>query len=143
MPNVKTYAPDEVTVWFGSTRLTGFFDGTHIEIKRDEDAVMKHTGNDGAVTRALNRNKGGSVTVTLTQSADVNDMLSGYAAADEETGAGYQSLFIKDLRGTTLVEAPFAWVKKLPDTAFAKEIQGRAWEFDCAELIMNVGGSVL
>src|SRR5690606_21818859 len=117
-------------------------DGTHIEITRDEDAVMKHTGNDGSTARSINRNRGGSITVTLQQTAPVNDVLSAYAAADESTGLLTGSILVKDLFGTTIAESGDAWIKKLPDAAFGKEIQGRAWVFDCGELVLNVGGSL-
>lgn len=140
---MKTYDPAQVVVTLGPYLLSGFAEGTFIKVSRDEDAFSKKTGVDGETARARNKNRAGSVEVTLLQSSQSNDTLSQIAQADEVGGQGVYPLMIKDLLGTTLVSAPFAWVKKLADVEDGKEIVDRAWTLDCASPIaINVGGTL-
>lgn len=140
---LKNYDPSKIVIAFKGIRLTGFAEGSFVSIARNEDGFTLHVGSDGMPTRAKNRNKSGTVTVTLVQSAPINDQLSAFALADELTGLATGDLIIKDLLGTTLAESAEAWIKKLPDSDFAKEVQSRAWVFECAVLNHNVGGAVL
>lgn len=139
----KLYDPKAVIVTWGPYLLSGFMDGTFITVARDEDAFMKKIGVDGEVARARNQNKGGSVTFTLLQTSSSNDALSAEALNDELTGTGSHPLMIKDLFGTTLRMAPNAWVKKLAEDEFAKEISGREWTLDCDQVTGIVGGALV
>ncbi len=139
----RNYDPGRVVVTFKGIRLLAPQDGTFVSAEREEDAFTKQVGSAGDVTRSRNRNISGSVTVTLQQASPTNDLLSALAEADELTGLNYGALMVKDLNGTTLLEAPNAWIRKTPTVEFAKEASGREWVFDCAQLIMNVGGSII
>lgn len=143
MAEVHTYDPVKIVFTFMGIRLTGFAEGTFLEAQRDEDGVSKYTGTDGNVCRAINRNRGGSITGTFTQSASVNDILSGYINQDEETGLIVGPALVRDLFGTTIIESPYTWIKKHPNSVYAKEVQARQYVFDCAELIMFNGGSIV
>lgn len=138
---MKTYDPAQIVVTLGPYLISGFAEGTFVKVSRDEDAFLKKVGVDGESARARNKNRAGSVELTLLQSSASNDTLSSIALADELAGQGVYPLMIKDLQGTTLVMAPNAWVKKVADVEEAKEITDRAWVLDCASpLQMNVGG---
>lgn len=139
--STKLYDPNSVVVTWGPYLLQGFMDGTWLEVTRDEDAFMKKIGADGEAARARNKNRGGSVTLTLLQTSSSNDSLSAEQIADELAGTGSHPLMVKDLFGTTLITAPNAWVKKPADVVFAKEIQGRAWTLDCDLLLGQRGGA--
>ena len=138
---VYTYDPTEVVLTVGGVPLSGFTDGAFIKVSRDEDAYMKAVGADGQVSRAKNANKSGSITITLKQTSPANDVLSGYALADEVGNAGLVPVLIKDLLGTTLVSSSGAWVKKVSDTEMGKEISDREWVLDCESINMVVGGN--
>lgn len=140
MADLHTYDPAKVVVTFNGLRLTGI---QKVTVKRDEDAVMKHVSTDGTVTRAINRHRGGEVTVDIVQSSPTNDILSAFAQDDEDLALLTGVLQVEDLFGTTLEYAGHAWIKKTPDSNFEKEVQDRAWVFDCAELRRFVGGSVV
>jgi hypothetical protein len=140
---MNTYDPALVTLMFGGQAIVGYAEGTFINAARSEDAFSFRAGSDGQVVRSRNRNRTGSVTITLLPSSPSNDILSGIALADEQAGLGVYPLFIKDLSGTTLVTAPSAWVRKLAELAFAKEAsEDREWVLDCDELVVHVGGLV-
>jgi hypothetical protein len=131
-----------VTLSFGGQAIVGYAEGTFINTSRTEDGFSFRVGSDGNVVRSRNRNRTGSVTVTLLPSSPSNDILS--TLADEKGGLGVYPLFIKDLSGTTLVTAPSAWVRKMAEVAFAKEAsEDREWVLDCDELVIHVGGLLL
>lgn len=138
---VKTYDPKQVVVSIGGIPISGYLDGTFIQVTRDEDAFAKKTGADGETSRAKSNSRGGSVTLSLAQTSLSNDALSALAAVDENTGNGVVPLLVKDVRGTSLIASASAWIKKLPDTIYSKEIEGREWVIDCADLQIFVGGN--
>ncbi len=137
------YDPGLIIVSFKGVRLLGPAEGTFVTAERAEDAFTSQVGSAGDVTRSRNRNKMGSVTYTCQQGSPSNDVLSALQAADELTGLGFGSLMVKDLIGTTLVEAPSAWIKKIANPEFAKEAGPRAWVFDCAQLYIYTGGALI
>jgi hypothetical protein len=144
MADFKNYDPGRVFVSFNGIRLTGFAAGTFVSAEREEDGFTKVVGSGGDTTRVRNRNRSGMVTVTLLAASPTNDLLSAVAAQDELFGLGTGPLLVKDGNGTTLLEAESAWIRKIPTTAYSKEGEdSREWIFDCAELVMAVGGSLL
>lgn len=143
MSTLFNYTPDKFTVSFKGVNITGFQDGTFIEVERDEDGFTKHVGALGDVTRVRNLNRAGKVTITLIQAAPTNDQLSAIASSDEQFGDGVGALLIKDLNGTTRVSSAEAWIQKWPKVERGKESLSVVWVIECAVLTMsNVGGNV-
>jgi hypothetical protein len=134
------YDPANVVITWGNNLIQGYAKNTFIKASRSEDAFSMDVGADGEVSRARNRNRTGTVEVTLGQWSQSNDVFSAGALADELTGTGVQPLLIKDLFGTTLLEAPHAWVKKRADIEFGREQGDRVWVLDCDLLLGNIGG---
>lgn len=139
----KNYDPGRVVMSFRGIPVRGVMDGTFISVARAEDSFEMAVGAQGDVTRVRNRNRAGRVTLTLQQASPSNDLLSAVAVQDELFGLGFGPLMIKDLNGTTLVMAGVAWIVRPSDIEFADAATGREWMFDCAELVMSVGGSVI
>jgi len=137
----KNYDPSRVVVTFRGILLQGFADGAFVSTERSEDAFSASAGAAGDVTRVRSRNRMGSVTVTLMAASPSNDSLSAVAAQDEAFGTGYGPLMIKDLNGTTLIQASTAWIKKVPSVEFGKDASSYEWVFECADMIKHVGGA--
>lgn len=138
----SNYDPGRVVASFRGIPFLAYMDGTFISAERTNDAFSMQVGAGGDVTRVRSRDLTGSVTFTLQAASPTNDLLSAVAAEDELFGTGYGALMIKDLNGNTLLEAPTAWIRKLPTTEFSDEASGREWVLDCSELIMFVGGAI-
>lgn len=136
------YDPGRVVAAFRGIPILGYADGTFIAVERAEDAFTSEVGAGGDVTRVRSRNRTGTATFTLLSSSPTNDLFSGVALEDEMFGTGVGPLLVKDLNGTTLIEAPVAWIKKSPAVEYAKEAGSREWVIECAELFMKVGGAV-
>lgn len=137
----KTYDPKAVVVNYGGVDLSGFADGSFIDIERSTDAYEKTTGADGRTDRVKLNDSSGMITITLQQTSDSNDYLSSVALLDENTSDAVLPFMIKDFSGKSLYLSPSAWVKKIPNGGFDKQIGTREWQFDCTDLQMFHGGN--
>ena len=138
---VRTYDPKSVVITVGGVPMSGFADGTFLEITRDDAAFTKVVGADGTTTRVKSNNTGGSMTITLKQSSPSNDVLSAFAQADELTNTGVVPILVKDLSGNSIYFSATGWIQKYPDSVFANEINNRAWVLDLADVDMFVGSN--
>lgn len=136
------FNPKRVACNWRGIPFSGFMDGTVIAVEADEDATMKHVGVDGKATVALNANKGAGFTFTFAQGSPVNALLSALVPDADRNFFPTGELLIKDLNGTTLVHAEIAWIKKVANIEYGKEILGREWAFDCEAATILVGGSL-
>lgn len=136
----KTYDPAVVFVKFKGMTLTGFMDGTFVTVERKEETWMPFVGVNGETARARNRNKSGTVKVTLMQTSSSNDFLSRQMIDDEATGLGTGPLLVKDGLGSTIAGCDDAYLLKPANIEYGKEIVAREWTFECPALDMFVGG---
>jgi len=141
MAAIKTYAPDKVSVVFGGAILSGYAEDTFVKVEQSVEAFTKHIGADGEVSRTRNTDKSGTITVTLKQTSDSNDTLSAFYLADIASLQGYLPVIVKDNIGRTLAAGSSAWIQKLPESEFGKEISDREWVIEVADLQYFVGGN--
>ena len=138
---LKTYDPSQVVITVGGAIISGYADGAFITLSRNSDMFSRVAGADGENARVKSSDKSGKVTLTLMQTSDSNDILTGFAAADELANSGVVPFAMKDISGRTVALAPRAWVTKLPDSEFGKEAGTREWVLEMDELDMFVGGT--
>jgi hypothetical protein len=136
----KTYDPGKVIVTFKGQLISGFADGTFISAERAGDAFTKTVGSGGEVARSRNRDKSGTVTLTLMETASGNAILAAFANQDELLGTGQGVLFIKDLSGNELISGN-AWIQKRPTMEKGKEVSNREWTFAVESLELFEGGA--
>ncbi len=147
MSNFHQYDPGKVILSIGlsPSPITGYQKGTFIKVARDAQAFMKFVGSDGEVTRVRNRNRAGSLEITLQQGSQSNATLSAIAKADELTGAGVFPITLMDMSGTdpkTTAAATQGWIRKMPDASFGGESEeGRVWIIDLASMEHFLGGN--
>ena len=139
---VKTYDPKKVIITFGGVPITGFADGTFIQVTQDADSWAKKVGADGEVVRAKSNDNTHTVTITLQQSSGSKDYLSTCLNLDKLTNKGMLPLVITDLNGTTLESWLQAWVSKDPDWEYAKEATDRAWVLMTGQAATTLYGGV-
>ena len=138
---VRTYDPANVIVSIGGTPMSGYADGTFINVSRDENAFTKVTGADGEVGRSKSNNRSGSLTLTLMQTSMSNDILSAIALLDEVSNAGVVPVLVKEIGTDTILMAGEGWIQKMPSYEASKEIGNREWILDLATLGMFEGGN--
>jgi hypothetical protein len=123
-----------VTVIFVGYILSGFADGTFVQVAPAEDNFTKKVGADGEVARAQGRNATSEVTITLLATSDSNDILNTIKESDRLISDGVLPLsIIDDSTGRTDYYWPEAWIKKTPEGEFGKEVGDRAWVFDTGQ----------
>jgi hypothetical protein len=138
---VKTYDPRQVLISFRDQRLTGFADGDMITFTIPE-AFTGHVGTDGLVTRIATNNNLVPFVVRASQTADANDVLSGFFASDRAApnGAGVGPFLVQDLLGRTKIRLN-AWISKPPDPNFGAGNTAREWQFQGELVQLDVGGN--
>lgn len=138
---VRTYDPKSVVITIGGVPMSGFSDGTFLEVDRDEPTWTKVVGADGLVTRGKTNNFSGTLTLTLKQSSPSNDVLSGFMAIDEATNQGIVPVLVKDLSGNSIYFSARAWITQYANSTFAKDISDRQWVLSLDEVDMFVGSN--
>ena len=139
--SVRTYDPANVIITIGGVAMSGFSDGTFLEVDRNEPTWNLVVGADGLATRGKTNNFSGTLTLTLKQSSPSNDVLSGFMAIDEATNAGIVPIFVKDLSGNSTYFAAQGWVTQYANSTFGKDISDRQWVISLAVADMFVGSN--
>ena len=132
MAGVKTYDPKKVIVVFGSVNITGFDEGTFVQIETQGDGTTAVVGCDQEVVRSISpQSILKKIVITLLQSSDSNDKLSSIQDSDNQSGNGVKALSIKDLSGRTLLKSSSAWIVKKPQVQRGRSAGGGKceWEF--------------
>ena len=138
---VRTYDPKQVIITVGGVPMSGFSDGTFLEIDRNEPTWNMVVGADGLVTRGKTNNFSGTMTLTLKQSSPSNDVLSGFMAIVEASNSGVFPILVKDLSGNSIYFAGQAWVTQYANSTFGKDISDRQWTLSLAEADIFVGSN--
>lgn len=142
MAQFYQYDPRLVSISWGAILLYGFAGDAFIKVARNEDSFKLDVGGHGDATRVSMTNRSGKVTAKLLAASPCNDSLSTANVADELFGASVAPLFVKDLQGTTLVEAESAWLMKPAEIEFGTDGGEREWVFEAPELLIFGGGSL-
>lgn len=119
---MRTYDPEEVNVIVNGTILTGFADGTFVNVEQDEERYTPYVGAKGEVSRAKNANKMGKITITLSQDSPSNSYMSRLANSSET----YPVAVVDQNYGSTS-GGNDSWVEKRSSLEFGKEITEREW----------------
>lgn len=139
--SVNTYSAKKVSVIVGGIPMHGFTEDSVVMIEQSAEAFKMLVGADGEVGRSYNPDRSGKITIHLNNYSDSNDVLSGLAIADAATLIGTFPVMVKDNNGTTLAASAEAWISKIPNTEFKREIGQREWVIECAQLQYYAGGS--
>lgn len=120
---------------------TGYMDDTFITAKYDEDRVTVHKGADGTISIVLNANEYAQVTMTFSQGAPINTVLSRLYGSAKRNYLPVGVFNFEDLNGDSRIKAPQAWIEMVADIEFGKDIKGRQWRFGLSEAELFVGGA--
>lgn len=139
---VALYDPKETSVTVNAFPISGFADDTFISVVMDNDAFSDSAGADGEVVRTKTNDSRATVTITLQQTSQSNSVLSTLHNADLlANGTGVFAFQVNDQVGATIINAPRAWIVKLPDVGRAKTPQSVAWQIRLASTKSFVGGA--
>jgi hypothetical protein len=139
----KQYDPGLTSFTWGPIQPTMFADGTFIVVEYEADAFSKRTGSGGDTVRTRQRNRSGSITLTLLKEDPANSLIMAIAKIDQESGLGVRPALVRNLNSTALAAAPSAWVRKIPNLEFADVSGVVEWVFDIAGLELQHGGALI
>jgi hypothetical protein len=130
----KTYDPKRVIVTWGQA-LSGFADGTFIEVRPATQRWTKIVGADGEVARSKSNDNTAEIVIHLLQTSASNSYLSKMLALDLASNNGLQAFEIVDANGGGDLFWAQAWIRTRPDVTYAKTVEQRTWTFDTAQII--------
>lgn len=144
---LASYSPEDVVVILHNSKfshiLSGYTEGTFLEVERVVPHATPYNGADGTNARVVRGVKNVDITLTLHQASESNDVLSQLLVRDESTRDG-QDIFaitIKDNTGRTVMSSPQAYLGTVASTAFSQEISDRAWTLHAINAIQHIGGN--
>lgn len=140
MPDSKTFNSSDLIVTFGTLHITGFSDGSYVEISYNNPWWTHKSGADGEVASIRSNRLDANVKIKLLQTSTDNDALSAFLLSDFAANVP-QPLLIKDLNGLALYECAKARIDKVPDIAYGTDVQDREWNIFCPRLLSFVGGN--
>lgn len=136
------YSPEDITVLlYGVYPLQGFVAGTFLTISKNMQPYVAQRTTDGQVARLNNRDATYTISLTLHNTADANDVLSNLVKFDEITQKGKFPILIKDQLGSSLFFSTTTWIEGVPDMTFADNITERTWVLRSANASLTVGGN--
>lgn len=135
------YHPSKVTVLLGGVvHLSGYLDGTFLEVTKDVAPYTSERAVDGTTARMAISDRNYTIKFSLTQNSEANSLLQKLQLLDETTQLGMFPLLIKDGNGTSLLYAPTAWVEALPSLTYSTGLEGRTWEIKASGCVSYIGG---
>jgi hypothetical protein len=139
---VASYCPDEVMALVaGFIPLSGFVDGTFIEITKDVMPFTSARTADGTTSRIYHNDQTYTVTITLHNGSPSNDVLTKLQQLDEITQRGKFPLLIKDNSGTDLFFSTTTWIEQLTTMTKDITISGRVWVMRSSQAVINHGSN--
>lgn len=144
---LSTYSPESMVIVLANDKMShtisGYADGTFLNITRQVPHATMYTGADLSNARVMRGNKGAIVTLTLHQTSESNDVLTALLDADQASRDGTDcfSLTIKDTIGRSMYFCRTAYLGNSPDANFGLEIDTREWQIQCIHLEQINGGN--
>lgn len=136
------YSPEDITVLVaGILPLTGFVSGTFVNIAKDLQPFSSTRTSDGQVARLYNNDATYTITITLHNTAESNEVLTKLWQIDEITQRGKFPLLIKDQLGSSLFFSTTSWIEGIPDTTYGEDITERTWAIRSSQAVINIGGN--
>lgn len=141
--SIANYCPDEVNVLLaGFINISGFVDGTFVDISKDVVPFSSVRTADGTVARMYNNDQTYTITLTLHCGSSSNDLLTKLWQLDEITQKGKFPLLIKDFSGSDLFFSTTTWIEGVPTISKSNGIDSRVWVLRSSQATINVGGNM-
>ena len=142
MPTLFSYIPESVNCLIGGIiPVEGFVDGTFISVDKDEMPYSSIRMPDGTVARKYNNSLTYTITITLHNGAETNNLLTKMWQLDELTDRGKFPLLIKDQSGSDLLFSTESWIEGIPSMTKSNAIDSRVWVIKSAYAVINIGGN--
>lgn len=122
---VNCYSPKDVILTVGGYQLTGW---QSINISRTVKGFTVIRGIRGKNTRVPNVDTSATITISLLQTSQGNDVLSYIHELDLDEGTGRIALMLKDNSGRSVFSSNEAYITGYPVATFSGQFEYRNWE---------------
>jgi hypothetical protein len=126
-PIVGSYDPKKVIITLGGVPISGYADGTFVQVDPTSETWIRKIGADGEVVRSLSNDKTHIIQITLLQTSLSNVYLRTAHNADKLTGLGMLPLSFTDLNTMESHFWPQAWVATDSPVGRGKETTDTQW----------------
>lgn len=123
---VHTYSAKDVILTIGGYQLTGW---QSINISRTVKGFTPIRGIRGKNTRVPNVDTSATITISLLQTSQGNDVLSYIHELDLNEGTARIALMLKDNSGRSVFSSNEAYITGYPIATFSGQFEYRNWEF--------------
>lgn len=136
---VQTYSPKDVILTIGGYQLTGW---QAINVSRTVKGFTVIRGIRGKNTRVKNVDTSATISISLLQTAQGNDVLSYIHELDLDEGTARIALLLKDRSGRSVFSSNEAFITGYPTVTFSGQFEYRNWELFCQSTgTYTVGGN--
>lgn len=136
---VNTYSAKDVILTIGGYQLTGW---QSITISRTVKGFTVIRGIRGKNTRVPNVDTSATISISLLQTAQGNDVLSYIHELDLDEGTARIALMLKDRSGRSVFSSNEAFITGYPTATFSGQFEYRNWELFCQSTdTYTVGGN--
>ena len=125
LTGIFAYDPSQITLSLGGWEPYGFADGTKIVVAKANDIITPTTGTDGDTSLALNRNKLGTMTISLQRTSDANTVFANMAIQMYSTRTVAFAVYMKDPRGYYI--ETLGWIQSQPQDSMGDTVTGNDW----------------
>lgn len=142
-----SYSPEDVVCVISNDKfshtISGFADGSFLNLSRIIPASTLYTGGDGTNCRVIRDVSNLDVTFTLHQSSESNDVLSHLLVLDMAARDSSElfSILIRDMTGRTVISTPTCFIGSNPDVPFETDISTRDWVLHTIGSSIHIGGN--
>lgn len=130
---VLTYDPQKVNLVVNEVVITGFADGSMIEVERNEDAIYPYVGTKGEVSIAESADRTGTIKVTLKQTSPSVAYLNTLAKQKGDDASFPVSIVNMNTNGQS-ASGTDCRVKKMATETYDKEVTEREFEIFVSDL---------
>lgn len=122
---VNTYSPKDIILTVGGYQLTGW---QSINISRTVKGFTVIRGIRGKNTRVPNVDTSATITISMLQTSQGNDVLSYIHELDLDEGTARIALMLKDNSGRSVFSSNEAYITGYPVATFSGQFEYRNWE---------------
>lgn len=129
MKKTRTFDPKKVTVMYDGRVVTGFAEGSMVKCEKNEENATPHIGVLGEVSRAINADNTGKITISLASTSPWIGMFARLAAANEISPCNVVDM---NKNGVN-VGGSECWIVKAPGVNIGKEVEEQDIEIFVAD----------
>lgn len=140
LTGATAFDPSEVILLLGGFEPYGYADDTKITVAKTGDIITPYSGTDGDVSLALQRNKLGTMTISLQSTSGANEVFCSWHEQMYLTRIVAFPVYLSDPKGFSI--QTFGWIQSQPDMSIGNEIGTVDWVIGLKDATVTRGFGV-